>query len=1621
MIRLCSLPTLYSVALLALLCGHAAAQPIDRGDIPPELRDWVGWVLDGTDPPCTTVGDDQDTRCLWPAALVLDLKTGGAAFRFDVISESEDWVPLPGSADHWPLDVKVGAKAVVIEEGPGDSGDLPWVRLEAGVHTITGRFAWNEAPSRLQIPDDLAAVKLRRGTRALPAQRPEPGQLLLPAPDAGQEPDVSEEPDVDVREDAEATRLAGAPDALELRVHRLVHDGNPVRITTQVDLVVSGREREVALGGLHLDGTLPYAIDTGLSYRVDEAQNVFVQVAAGHHSLRAHARVHGQGETLSAPSRQPPWPPKEVWAFAPAPRVREVKLSGAPGIDASRTELPAEWRGHSSYQLGKGGSLKIETLRRGVTEDSASELHLTRAAFIGEDGARWYLRDWLRGQLSSSGRVDLTAGELGRLTREGSDLVITQGPASGRPGVGVPSGSVAFEAEWRMDRGGSLPAAGWSRPVRDTSLTVHVPRDQHLLHAYGADTLGGLWWEAWDTERILLLLLIVAGFALIGDRRTAAAALLGLLGLGSMAGDAGLWFVAVLLAATWMLLRVEHPALRRLSLVAWPMCALATLLMCLETAHDELSNPGLTSPQQEYPMAAESVEEEAPMERSRGEEGGMGKRHRDDSDPLMARMEAKEARAPRRAKSKTALSSDSKDALGALLAEDVGANFGFGGLGLAGKGRGGGGTGDGSIGLGNIGTLGHGGGGLGGAPGAANVPRAVVRGGKPDVRGSLSAGVVRRVARAHNNEVRSCYAQELSQQPALAGNVAVKFIVSPTGAVQMSAVASSSLGNARVEQCIAQAVRRWSFPKPEGGGIVVVTHPFVLSARGAERRVPVAAPPPATPAAHAVDETDEADGSDEADEADASDVPAVAQTGFGMPVYPGQTFVASWDGEVAGDQRLGLWMVSTSQLRALALLWIALLAVALWSLLRIGAARMHAVLESSADRDVPPPSSPSSPSSSAGSGAAAAAVLLAVGALLSSSPAHAAPSEQLLEELATRLQRQPDCASDCLSVSHLGAQLRGDTLTLTADVHAARRVALTIPGPADVWLPAAVRIDGKPARALALVGDHLTVRVPPGRHVVTMVGPVTGDELTLQLGEVPHEGGVTAPGWDVGGVSGDSIAAQWSFSRQEPSAETPDPATSDPVEPTEEGPAAVVRPVLPSWWRIQRDFRMDVHFRMRTQVQRVGPVDRATTLELPLLPDETITTVGIEQEDGHAVLTLGPGQRSVTVNSRLKRRDHLALQAEPDAPWTEIWTVTCSELWQCEGKGVPALSKGSSAVYAPWPGEKLDLALQRPAPAEAPTLTIDDATLRVTQDPRNQRATLRLTLRTALQSTVAVELPKGAVVRKLEVRGEEREVDASQSTLEISVPSGATAIAVEFEVATVVGLATHSPEVKVAGTVVNAHTVLDIQQQERNLRVLLADTSEGVDPFSSRWLQLLPWLLLSLMLVRLRGMPLGIRHFMLIGLVDVFASAPLGLALVIPLVLLTQRGALPLPTQGLRRLATVMVLLSAGLGATIWSEGLERLWAGWLRLEVSADAGFAEGGLPAASILTIPASLWKLLVLAWLGAVGWTLTSRRQVFVDAMTRGGLWNTPVAVQPRDEAALTDGPVPTAADDGDDDAS
>lgn len=182
-----------------------------------------------------------------------------------------------------------------------------------------------------------------------------------------------------------------------------------------------------------------------------------------------------------------------------------------------------------------------------------------------------------------------------------------------------------------------------------------------------------------------------------------------------------------------------------------------------------------------------------------------------------------------------ALGSDARDALGNSREGEVGDAYGNGGLGGVGTGPGGGGTGDGTIGLGNLNTTGRGAGGNGGGKygsgGATAMTRKAgvptIETSTPNVKGNLDRELIKRVIRRHINEIKFCYEKSLVRNPGIEGRAMVSFTIGTNGSVVASSMQSSSLKHPETEACMVQAVRRWEFPKPQNG-IVMITYPFVL-------------------------------------------------------------------------------------------------------------------------------------------------------------------------------------------------------------------------------------------------------------------------------------------------------------------------------------------------------------------------------------------------------------------------------------------------------------------------------------------------------------------------------------------------------------------------------------------------------------------------------------------------------------------------------------------------------------------------------------------------------------------------------------------------------------------------
>ena len=101
-------------------------------------------------------------------------------------------------------------------------------------------------------------------------------------------------------------------------------------------------------------------------------------------------------------------------------------------------------------------------------------------------------------------------------------------------------------------------------------------------------------------------------------------------------------------------------------------------------------------------------------------------------------------------------------------------------------------------------------------------------GGTGIVLGALDSADVDRVIKQNMPSIRYCYQKELQGHPGLSGKVSVKFTIAADGTVS-SATTRTGASMPAVEACLSARFLTMKFPRPKGGGVVIVSYPFVFS------------------------------------------------------------------------------------------------------------------------------------------------------------------------------------------------------------------------------------------------------------------------------------------------------------------------------------------------------------------------------------------------------------------------------------------------------------------------------------------------------------------------------------------------------------------------------------------------------------------------------------------------------------------------------------------------------------------------------------------------------------------------------------------------------------------------
>lgn len=491
------------VLAVLLLSLPAAAGPLAPDDVPAPLKPWVKWALRGhEEAACPQLNGGDERPCAWPATLRLELHEKGGNFTQSWRVYAETWLPLPGDATRWPQNVTVdGAPAAVTDHDGG-----PALRLKAGTRAVAGAFRWDSMPEVLAIPSEtgLVSVSLSGAAQAFPA-RDEEGRLWLQKSRAA---------------DKEASHL-------EVSVHRKLVDDIPLTLETQVQLRVSGRAREEALGPALPKGFTAMSLVGPLPARVDPDGRLRVQARAGTWDLTLVARHNGPAAELTLGEPKGEWDADEPWSFEAREALRSVSVEGVPALDPNQTEMPGHWRSLPAYLMKPGSTLRLVERRRGDSAPDPDRLTLARTFWLDFNGRGLTVQDRLNGALTRAWRLTMARGTaLGRVAVDGQDQFVTALSSGGPAGVEVRAGTLNAEADSRVKRRGwTLPAVGWKHDFERVSGVLHLPPGWRLVHAWGVDRATPSWVTSWTLLDLFLVVILALAVGRLWDRRWAAAAL----------------------------------------------------------------------------------------------------------------------------------------------------------------------------------------------------------------------------------------------------------------------------------------------------------------------------------------------------------------------------------------------------------------------------------------------------------------------------------------------------------------------------------------------------------------------------------------------------------------------------------------------------------------------------------------------------------------------------------------------------------------------------------------------------------------------------------------------------------------------------------------------------------------------------------------------------------------------------------------------------------------------------------------------------------------------------------------------------------------------------------------
>ncbi len=489
------------VFLLILLAQIPFSVLAEEIYVPPELEPWVPWV-EQENPNWNCAWANKNSYCVFPGKLSYEISKKRAEFAIEAELLAKGKIIVPSSAQLVPQRLTtrtLSGKTVHPKTRKNKKGELE-ISLPSGQYQVTGFFEYESVPNDFPIPEEIGIWSIESELGSDKFKRV--GKSLVI---------VSDENENQV-------------DSLNVKVFRKVIDGSPLRMTTVLQLSISGSSRPLEIASILPKQAVPTSIESGLSYYLNSKGKLALQLAPGKHAVVINSVLQQPVEEIVLPKlrfkqvNKEETVEREIIVFKDQPQFRSVKISGPKATAESAFELPHQVKGGAVYLALPASTIKLDEVRRGMLKPGENSLNISRNLWVDLKGQGFTAVDTISGQMNKNFRLNaLPETKLGRADSQGKPQLITQDPKSKAWGLEIDKRNFSLQTVSRYEETSRIPATGWDAEANSFALNLNLPPSWKLITVLGASYASNAWIDSWTLLQIFLcFLIIIASYKLVG-------------------------------------------------------------------------------------------------------------------------------------------------------------------------------------------------------------------------------------------------------------------------------------------------------------------------------------------------------------------------------------------------------------------------------------------------------------------------------------------------------------------------------------------------------------------------------------------------------------------------------------------------------------------------------------------------------------------------------------------------------------------------------------------------------------------------------------------------------------------------------------------------------------------------------------------------------------------------------------------------------------------------------------------------------------------------------------------------------------------------------------------------